>query len=74
MALEDGGSVVGLGGGVGCWLKIAVVALGGRGGRRTCDNGVGVDLGVDIIKAVGLLLRHLARMAREDASNARDIC
>jgi hypothetical protein len=58
MALDDGGNVMALGSGIGYWLKIAAAALGSRGGRRTWDNGIGVDVGVDTIKAEGLLLRH----------------
>ncbi len=41
MALEDGGSVVALRGGVGRRLKIAAAALGGGGNRRTCNDGIG---------------------------------
>jgi hypothetical protein len=41
-------------GGIGRWFKIAVVVLGGSGGRRTCDDGVGFS----IIKAKGLLLQR----------------
>ncbi len=52
VALEDGSSMVTLGGGVGLQLKIAVAALGGGGGRRTCDD----DIGFSIVKAKGLLL------------------
>jgi hypothetical protein len=52
VALEDGGAAVGLGGGVGRRFKIAAAALGSGGGRRTCDNGIGVS----IIKAGGLFL------------------
>ncbi len=73
MVLEDGGGVAVLGGGVGHRLKIAMVALGGGGGRRTCDDGLGVNVGVDVVKAMGKLLWRLARMAREDTSNARDV-
>jgi hypothetical protein len=73
MVLEDGSSAVALGGGVGHWLKIAVGALGGGGGRRSCDNGISVDIGINAIKAVGLLLQCLARMAREDVFDARDV-
>jgi hypothetical protein len=73
-ALEDGGSAVALGAGVGHQLKIEVAVLGGRVSRRAWDNGIGVNVGVKVLKAVGLLLRHLARTAREDASDARDVC
>ncbi len=74
MALDDGSGVAALGGGVGCQLKIAVMALGSGGGRRTCNDGVGIAIVINVVKAVGLLLQHLARMAREDTSNARDVC
>jgi hypothetical protein len=53
-ALEDGGDAAALGGGVGRWFKIVVVALGGSGRRRTCNDGVGVS----VVKAKGFLLRH----------------
>jgi hypothetical protein len=54
MVLEDGGSVaVALkDGSIGRWLKIAVLAFAGGGGRRKCKDGVGVS----IVKAKGLLL------------------
>jgi hypothetical protein len=39
VALEDGGNLVALGGGVRRQFKIAVVALGSGGGRRTCIDG-----------------------------------
>ncbi len=74
MALKDVGSATALGGGVGRRLIIAVAALGGGGGRRTCDDGVGVDVGVGILKATGLLLWRLARTVREDVSDAREVC
>jgi hypothetical protein len=51
MALEDGSGEAVLGGGIGCWLKIAVAALVSGGGRRTCNDGVGVS----VVKAKGLL-------------------
>jgi hypothetical protein len=55
MALEDGGGGgMALGAGIGWQLMIAVAALGGGSGRRTCDYGVGVS----IVEAKGLLLRH----------------
>jgi hypothetical protein len=49
LALEDGGGmVVALGGGVGrrCWgtVEDAAAALGGTGGRRTCDKGIGISI------------------------------
>ncbi len=44
VALEDGGSVVALGDGIGRWFKIAAVALGGGGGRRTCNNGIDISV------------------------------
>jgi hypothetical protein len=47
-----------LGGGVGHRLNIAAVAFGCRGGRRRCDDRDGIDVGVNIIKAEGLLLHH----------------
>ncbi len=73
MALEDGSGMVALGGGVGCQLKIAVGALGSRGSRRTCNDGINIDVGINVVKAMGLLLWLLARTAREDASDARDV-
>ncbi len=51
VVLEDGSSAAALGGGIGWWLKIAAEALGGSGGRGTCNNGVGVS----VVKAKGLL-------------------
>jgi hypothetical protein len=53
LALEDGGTAAGLGGGIGRRFKIAAAALGSGGGRRTCNNGVGIS----VIKAGGLFLR-----------------
>jgi hypothetical protein len=53
VALEDGGGLLALGGGIGRRLKIAAAALGGGGGRRTCNNGVGIS----VVKAKGLLLQ-----------------
>jgi hypothetical protein len=52
VALEDGSSVAALGGGVGQWFKIAAAMLGGSGGRRTCDEGVGIS----VVEAKGFLL------------------
>jgi hypothetical protein len=54
VALEDGGHAAALGVGVGRQFKIVGVALGGGGGRRTCNNGVGIS----IVKAKGLLLQR----------------
>jgi hypothetical protein len=54
VALEDGGAAAGLEGGVGQWFKIAAAALGSSGGRRTCDNGIGIS----IAEAEGLLLQR----------------
>jgi hypothetical protein len=51
VVLEDGSSMAALGGGIGWRLKIAAAALGGSGGRGTCNDGVGVS----IVKAKGLL-------------------
>ncbi len=48
-------------------------ALGNGTGRRSCNDDIGIAISVDLIKTVGFLLWHLARMAREDASDARDI-
>jgi hypothetical protein len=59
VALEDGGGVVSLGGGVGRQLKIAA-ALGSGSGRRTCNNGIGIS----VIKAEGLLLQWLRQRWR----------
>jgi hypothetical protein len=53
VALEDSGGAAGLEGGVGQQFKIAAAVFGGSGGRRTCNNGVGIS----IIKAKGLLLQ-----------------
>ncbi len=58
MALEDGGSTVASGSGIGQGLKIAVAAFGGGGGRRTCANGIGVEIGIEVVKAKGLLLQQ----------------
>ncbi len=58
MALEDGGDIgrwhweMALG----RWLKIAAAALGSGGGRRTCNKGIGVDVGIEVVDSVGLLL------------------
>ncbi len=53
VALKDhGGGAAALGGVVGRWFEIAAVALGGSGGRRTCDDGIGIS----VIKAEGLVL------------------
>jgi hypothetical protein len=54
VALEDGSGPATLGGDVEQRLKIAAVALGGVGRRRTCNNGSGAS----IVKAQGLLLQH----------------
>jgi hypothetical protein len=78
MALGDGcGAAVALGGDVVAWRWVAVenaaAALGGGGSRRTCEDGVGVS-----VVSLGLIrttsASALARTAREDASNARDVC
>jgi hypothetical protein len=58
MALEDGGSAAALRGGVRCRLKIAAAALGGGGSRKIYDDGIDVDVGINVIEAKGLLLRH----------------
>ncbi len=68
MVLEDGGGEAAFGGGAGRQLKIAVAVLGSRGGRRT---GVGVNVCGLTITALASVL---ARTAREDTSNARDVC
>jgi hypothetical protein len=57
MVLEDGGgAVVTLGGDVVRWrwaaVQDAVVALGGGGGRRTCNDGVGIG----VVETYGLLV------------------
>ncbi len=57
MLLKDGGGAAVLGGGVGHRFKIAVVALDSGGGRITCDDGIGVDVGANAVKAEGLLLQ-----------------
>jgi hypothetical protein len=51
VALKDGGGAAARGGGVGWRLKIAVAVLGSSGGKRTCNDGVGISL----VKAEGLL-------------------
>jgi hypothetical protein len=56
--LEDGGGAAALGGGIGRQLKIAAAMLGSRGGRRTCNKGISIDIGSGIIKAKGLLLQR----------------
>ncbi len=53
VSLKDGGGMAALGGGVGKLLRIAAVALGNGGGRRTCDYGISIS----IVKAKGLLLQ-----------------
>ncbi len=58
VALEDGGGVAVLGGGIECRLKIAAAALGGRSSRRTCNTGIGIEFGINVVKAEGLLLWH----------------
>ncbi len=73
VVLEDCGGTLALGGSIGQWLKIASAALGGSGGRRTCNDGVGIS----VVKAKGVsimtLVSVLARMAREDASYAKEV-
>jgi hypothetical protein len=54
VALEDGGGAVALGGVLERQLKIAAVALGRGGSRRTCDDGIGVNA----VKAKGLPLQR----------------
>ena len=49
--MKDGGGAAARGGGVGWRLKIAVAVLGSSGGKRTCNDGVGISL----VKAEGLL-------------------
>jgi hypothetical protein len=56
VALEDGSSVAALGAGVGRWLKIAAMALGGGDGRKTCNDGICIR--VRVVKAKDLLLQH----------------
>ncbi len=53
VSLENGDSLVSLGGDIGRQLKIAAAALGGSGsgGRRTCNNGIDVS----VVEAKGLL-------------------
>ncbi len=53
VALEDCGSAVVLGGGIGQRFKIALVALGGGSDRRTCDNGIGIS----VVEAKSLLVQ-----------------
>jgi hypothetical protein len=75
--IMDGNGVGVLGGGVWRQLKIAAATLGGGGDRRTCNDGFGIDVGVDVVKCRGLtitvLASALARTASEDASDARDV-
>ncbi len=52
VALEDGGDAAALVGGVRQQFKIAAVAWGGGGGRRTCND----DIGISVVEAEGLLL------------------
>jgi hypothetical protein len=52
VALEDGGGMVVLGSGVEQRLKIAAAVFCSGGGRRTCDDGIGIS----IVEAEGLLL------------------
>jgi hypothetical protein len=54
VALKNGDGAAALGGRGGWRLKIAAAVLGGSGGRRTCDDGIGVS----IVEAEGLLLRR----------------
>ncbi len=54
VVLEVGGDAAALEGGIGQHFKIAAVALGGGGGRRTGNDGVSIS----IVKAKGLLLQH----------------
>ncbi len=44
VSLEDGGRGAALGGGFGQRLRIAVAALGGGCGRRTCNDGIGISV------------------------------
>ncbi len=53
VALEDGSGAAVLGGGIWQRLKIAAMALGGGGDRRTCNNGVSIS----VVKAEGLHLQ-----------------
>jgi hypothetical protein len=55
VVLEDGSGVTALRGGIGRQLKIAAVALDGGGGRRTCNDGIGISA----VKAEGLLFQRL---------------
>jgi hypothetical protein len=54
VALENGNHTAALGKGIGRQFKIAGAALGGGGGRRTCNNCVTIS----VIKAKGFLLQH----------------
>ncbi len=58
MALEDGGNAAALGSDIGHRLKIAAAVLGGGGGRRTCNDSIDIHIGIDVVKAKGLLLWH----------------
>ena len=53
VALEDCGGTAAFGGGVGQQFRIAAAALGSGGGRRTCNNGISLN----VVKAEGLLLQ-----------------
>jgi hypothetical protein len=42
----------------GIQLEIAAAALDGGGSRRICNDGIGNDVGINIVKVKGLLLWH----------------
>ena len=63
LELEDGGDAAALAG-IGHWFIVAVVALGSSGGRRTCNDGIGIS----IIEVERFLLGHWRqhRQGRQD--------
>ncbi len=54
VALEDGSSAAALVGGVRQRFRIMASVLGGGGGRRTCND----DIGISVVEAEGFLLEH----------------
>jgi hypothetical protein len=50
VVLVECSNAAALGSDVGRWFKIAVAGLGGSGGRRACNDGVGIS----VVKADGL--------------------
>jgi hypothetical protein len=74
VALEDGGNAAALGAGIGRRFKIAAAALGrGGGGRRMCDDGVGISV-INARIPITTSASASARTAREDAYDAKVVC